>query len=51
MAELTEDETDLEISDDNNSEHDDSLNNLSNDTTIELQNLLNLPDILDIQGK
>ena len=51
MAEHTEDETELDISEDNNSELDDSLKNLSNDTTIELGNLLNLPDILDIQGK
>ena len=47
-AELTEDESELDISDGNTSELDDSLNNPSNDTTIELGNLLNLSDILDI---
>ena len=34
MAELTKDETELDISEDNNSELDDILNNPSNDTTI-----------------
>ena len=48
MAELTKDETELDISEDNNSELDDILNNPLNDTTIELGNLLNLLDILDI---
>ena len=50
-AKLTEDETKLDTSDDDNSELDNSLNNPSNNTTIELGNLLNLPNILDIQGK
>ena len=39
-----------EISEDNDSELEELLNNPSNDTTIDLGNLLNLPDILDIQG-
>ena len=49
-AEITDDESEKEISEDNNSELEELLNNPSNDTTIDLGNLLNLPDILDIQG-
>ena len=45
-AELTEDESKLDISEDNNSELDEILNNPSNHTTVEIGNLLNLPDIL-----
>ena len=50
MAELTEDEPELDNSEEYDSELDDILNNPSNDTTIELGNLLNLPDTLDNQG-
>ena len=48
-AELTEDESEPDILDKEDSELENILNNPSNDTTIELGNLLNLPDILDIQ--
>ena len=47
-AEITDDESEQEITEDNNSELEEILNNPSNDTTIELGNLLNLPDILNI---
>ena len=49
-VELTEDEYEPDISDEDDSELENILNNPSNDTTVELGNLLNLPDILDIQG-
>ena len=49
-AEITDDEDEQEISEDNDSELEELLNNPSNDTTIDIGNLLNLPDILDIQG-
>ena len=47
-AEITDDEEEQEISEDNDSELEELLNNPSNNTTIKLGNLLNLPDILDI---
>ena len=47
---ITDDEEEQEISEDNNSELEELLNNPSNNTTIDIGNLLNLPDILDIQG-
>ena len=49
-AEITDDESEQDITEDNDSELEEILNNPSNNTTIELGNLLNLSDILDIQG-
>ena len=50
-AELTDDDLKKDSLFDNESEIEEIMNNPSNDTTVELGNLLNLPDILDIQGK
>ena len=49
-AEISDDESKPDISEDNDSELEEILNNPSNNTTVELGNLLNLPDILYIQG-
>ena len=51
MAELSDDNFRKDSIFDNESEIEEIMNNPSNDTTVELGNLLNLPDILDIQGK
>ena len=50
-AELTDDDFERDSLFDNESEIEEIMNDPSNDTTVELGNLLNLSDILDIQGK
>ena len=51
IAEFTDDEFEKDSLFDNESEIEELMNNPSNDTAVEFGNLLNLPQILDIQGK